>query len=78
MIPMRDGVKLHTVIVFQRPSSVPIMLDRTPYSADGFTKNKGGPLLGSTLSHPYAELAQGRLYHGYPGRRGRHGSQGTM
>jgi len=59
MIPMRDGVKLHTVIVV--PKAVkrgPIMLDRTPYSADGFTKNKGGPLLGSTLSQPYAELAQ--------------------
>src|SRR3954463_7798786 len=34
MIPMRDGVKLHTVIVIPKGvSRAPIMLTRTPYNA---------------------------------------------
>ena len=37
MIPMRDGVKLHTVIVAPRGTtgSLGILMDRTPYGADG-------------------------------------------
>ena len=37
MIPMRDGVKLHTVIVATRGTtgSLGILMDRTPYGADG-------------------------------------------
>src|ERR1041384_7698926 len=42
MIPMRDGVKLYTVLILPRgPAAAagkfPIMLDRTPYSADHAT-----------------------------------------
>src|SRR5437762_14030386 len=34
MIPMRDGVKLHTVIVLPKGASgAPILLTRTPYNA---------------------------------------------
>src|SRR5438128_12128540 len=34
-IPMRDGVRLHAVLIIPRDRGhVPIMLDRTPYSAD--------------------------------------------
>jgi predicted acyl esterase len=36
MIPMRDGVRLHTVIVVPKGvSKAPIILTRTPYSAAG-------------------------------------------
>src|SRR6266496_3653075 len=37
MIPMRDGVKLHTVIEAPRNATGPlgILMDRTPYGADG-------------------------------------------
>ena len=36
MIPMRDGVKLHTVIVVPKGAhDAPILLTRTPYDADG-------------------------------------------
>jgi len=36
MIPMRDGVKLHTVIVAPRSTApLGILMDRTPYGADG-------------------------------------------
>ena len=34
MIPMRDGVKLHTVILVPKGASgAPILLTRTPYNA---------------------------------------------
>jgi uncharacterized protein len=36
MIPMRDGVKLHTVIVYPKGiTNAPIVLTRTPYNASG-------------------------------------------
>jgi len=36
MIPMRDGVKLHTVIVIPKDAkNAPILLTRTPYNASG-------------------------------------------
>ncbi|MBE7209535.1 MAG: CocE/NonD family hydrolase, partial [Gluconacetobacter diazotrophicus] len=42
MIPMRDGVKLHAVIVVPHASrGAPMMLDRTPYSASNATKGVG-------------------------------------
>src|SRR3984885_5932318 len=38
MIPMRDGVKLHTVIVIPKGAArAPMILDRTPYNASKFT-----------------------------------------
>ena len=42
-IPMRDGVKLYAVLIIPKGASAaaskfPIMLDRTPYSADEATK----------------------------------------
>ena len=38
MIPMRDGVKLHTVILVPRGAkSAPILLTRTPYDATELT-----------------------------------------
>src|SRR5579864_4311090 len=40
MIPMRDGVKLHTVILIPRGAkNAPILLTRTPYDADHLTGN---------------------------------------
>ena len=41
MIPMRDGVKLHTVILVPKGAKgLPILLERTPYNADHFTSDK--------------------------------------
>ena len=38
MIPMRDGVRLHTVILVPNGAKhAPILLTRTPYSADQLT-----------------------------------------
>ncbi|MGA7719928.1 MAG: CocE/NonD family hydrolase [Ignavibacteriaceae bacterium] len=52
MIPMRDGVKLYTAVYSPRDTSIdyPILLNRTPYSAAPYGKNKYRPDLGpSTL-----------------------------
>lgn len=41
-IEMRDGVKLFTIILFpdDRSTDYPILLMRTPYSSDGYSKNQ--------------------------------------
>src|SRR5688572_9821407 len=45
MIPMRDGVRLHTVIVVPRNlrGPAPIILTRTPYGADKATSQGTSP-----------------------------------
>jgi putative CocE/NonD family hydrolase len=41
MIPMRDGVKLHTVLIVPKGAKdLPILLERTPYNAEVFTSDK--------------------------------------
>jgi uncharacterized protein len=51
MIPMRDGVRLHTVIVIPKGAkNAPILLTRTPYSAKGQTSHAASAHLGPILS----------------------------
>ena len=40
MIPMRDGVKLHAVILkpAESPAPLPFLMQRTPYGVDGTTR----------------------------------------
>ena len=58
-IPMRDGVKLHTVVYRPRDSSktYPILLTRTPYRAgpygEGQYRDTLGPSRGAYRSAPY-------------------------
>ena len=50
MIPMRDGVKLHTVVIVPKgATSAPILLTRTPYDANVLTSHKQSPHLGRIL-----------------------------
>ena len=50
MIPMRDGVKLHTVILVPKGAShAPILLTRTPYDADVLTNHSPSSHLGPEL-----------------------------
>src|SRR5689334_221288 len=50
MIPMRDGVKLHTVILIPKGAkNAPILLTRTPYSATGLTSHAASAHLGPIL-----------------------------
>ncbi len=53
MIPMRDGVRLHTVIVVPKGAkNAPILLTRTPYNASARTSRNDSP-------HMLAVLPQG-------------------
>ncbi len=53
-IPMRDGVKLHTVILIPKGAkNAPILLTRTPYDAEGLTSHdpRGGEGRGGLSRH---------------------------
>jgi len=51
MIPMRDGVKLHTVILVPKGAKgAPILFTRTPYKADDLTSHAASAHLGPILS----------------------------
>src|SRR5580704_13964794 len=51
MIPMRDGVRLHTVIVLPKGAKhAPMLLTRTPYNATAQTSHAESSHLGSILS----------------------------
>src|SRR5262245_31939714 len=51
MIPMRDGVKLHTVILIPRGAKgAPILLTRTPYDAKKLTTHAESAHLGPVLT----------------------------
>jgi len=50
MIPMRDGMKLHTVILVPKGANhAPILLTRTPYDADALTSHNASSHLGPEL-----------------------------
>jgi uncharacterized protein len=54
MIPMRDGVRLHTVILVPKGAkNAPILLTRTPYSADALTSHdaRSGAAAGNSSIH---------------------------
>lgn len=78
MIPMRDGVKLYTVIVIPKGAThAPILLTRTPYNAAGRAARNDSP-------HMLDELPQGDdvfVHAGYirvfQDVRGKYGSEGA-
>jgi putative CocE/NonD family hydrolase len=80
MIPMRDGVKLHTVVVVPRGAkSAPILLTRTPYDASAMTSRAQSSHLGPVLQG-YDNMAEIIVDGGYirvvQDVRGKHGSEG--
>jgi uncharacterized protein len=59
MIPMRDGIKLHTVILVPKGAkNAPILLTRTPYNADALTAHdpRSGLAGGNSSTHLGASL----------------------
>src|SRR5437667_8695464 len=65
MIPMRDGVKLHTVILVPKGAkNVPILLTRTPYDANELTTRAHSSHLGPSL-HGYDKPLEVILEGGY-------------
>ena len=80
MIPMRDGVKLHTVILVPKGAQhAPILLTRTPYSADMLTSHKASSHLGPIL-YGYDNATDVIVDGGYirviQDIRGKYGSEG--
>jgi putative CocE/NonD family hydrolase len=80
MIPMRDGVKLHTVIVVPKGTKgAPILLTRTPYSATAQVSHAASAHLGPILSG-YDNAAEVIVEGGYirvvQDVRGKYGSEG--
>jgi putative CocE/NonD family hydrolase len=80
MIPMRDGVRLHTVILVPRGArNAPILLTRTPYDATGLTSHTASAHLGPILQG-YDNATDVIVEDGYirvvQDVRGKHGSEG--
>ncbi len=80
MIPMRDGVRLHTVILVPRGAKgAPILLTRTPYDATALTTHLESPHLGPTL-YGYDNATDVIVEDGYirvvQDVRGKYGSEG--
>jgi putative CocE/NonD family hydrolase len=72
MVPMRDGVKLHTLYYVPKHASgkLPIILTRTPYGID--------QRFGGNLRSYYAAFASEGYIFAYQDIRGRYGSEGTF
>ena len=80
MIPMRDGVKLHTVIIVPTGAiRAPILLTRTPYDANKLTRHADSSHLGPIL-YGYDNATDVIVDGGYirvvQDVRGRYGSEG--
>jgi putative CocE/NonD family hydrolase len=80
MIPMRDGVKLHTVILVPRGANkAPMLLTRTPYDADKLTTHAESAHLGPVLSgydNALDVILEGGYIRVVQDVRGKHGSEG--
>jgi hypothetical protein len=83
MIPMRDGVKLHTVILVPRSTTKakpePILLTRTPYSADELTTHANSSHLGPALwgyDNATEVIVEGGYVRVVQDVRGKYGSEG--
>lgn len=78
MIPMRDGVKLFTVIltpVYQK-TALPFLISRTPYGAD--IPVKEGTVFSLNSASNFAVLAKGGYIFILQDIRGKYKSEGTM
>jgi putative CocE/NonD family hydrolase len=80
MIPMRDGVKLHTVIVVPKGAKrAPILLTRTPYNATGLTSHAESSHLGPILEgydNATDVIVEGGYIRVVQDIRGKYGSEG--
>jgi uncharacterized protein len=80
MIPMRDGVKLHTVILVPKGArGAPILLTRTPYDATKLTTHVDSAHLGPSLAgydNATDVIVEGGYIRVVQDVRGKHGSEG--
>jgi putative CocE/NonD family hydrolase len=80
MIPMRDGVKLHTVLLVPKGAKhAPILLTRTPYSATDQTTHAPSSHLASILNgydNATEVIVEGGYIRAIQDVRGKYGSEG--
>jgi uncharacterized protein len=80
MIPMRDGVRLHTVIILQKGTkNAPILLTRTPYDATALTSHAPSLHLGPILQgydNATEVIVEGGYIRAVEDVRGKYGSEG--
>src|SRR5581483_3598681 len=77
MIPMRDGVKLYTVIVIPKGAKdAPILLDRTPYDAAKRAVRSESPHMLEALPLSDEVFVKAGYIIVYQDVRGKYGSEG--
>src|SRR5580700_5841606 len=77
MVPMRDGVKLYTVIVMKKGTKDgPILLSRTPYDAKHSAARVKSQLITDILPAMDAEFVEDNYIRVYQDIRGEHNSEG--
>jgi uncharacterized protein len=77
MIPMRDGVRLHTVIVVPKGArNAPLLLTRTPYNASARAQRSRSPYMVSALPLFDELFAADGYIRVYQDVRGKYGSEG--
>lgn len=79
-IPMRDGTKLHTVILIPKGANgAPILMTRTPYNAEALAANSKAGDLATALEgydNAYDVIAEGGYIRVLQDIRGKYGSEG--
>ncbi len=77
MIPMRDGVKLHTVLVIPKGAvRAPMVLSRTPYNASGRAQRNVSPSVLATVGQGDEVMMENGYIRVYQDVRGKYGSEG--
>ena len=77
MIPMRDGVKLHTVIIVPKGArNAPILLTRTPYNASRRVARNNSPHMLAALPEGDSVFVTGGYIRVFQDVRGKYGSEG--
>jgi len=77
MIPMRDGVKLHTVIVLPKSAkNAPILLTRTPYNASKRASRNDSPSMLAILPQGDEVFVEGGYIRVFQDVRGKYKSEG--
>ncbi len=78
MIPMRDGVKLYTVIVIPKGAAhAPILLTRTPYNAKKRASRSESPYMIAELGLSDEVFVNAGYIRVYQDVRGKYGSEGA-
>ncbi|HXX46393.1 MAG TPA: CocE/NonD family hydrolase [Candidatus Acidoferrales bacterium] len=78
MIPMRDGVKLFTVIIVPKGArNAPIILTRTPYDAADRARRSRSPYMLSTLPQGDEVFVSDGYIRVFQDIRGKYGSEGS-